>query len=257
MNLNDKQKRILIISGVIGIIALIVLFAFLQIDIAGLMIDITQDYYDSFGELGVYFAIFIISVIGNFTVIIPVPYVLALVSAILVLPVMPVLIGIFSGLGAAIGELSSWLIGRGASEVAQIEHKTSKLAKNIKGLKELIKKGYGFWLTFIFAATPLPDDILLMALGLAKYPLKKALLAGILGKICMALSLSGLIIIAKVWPIGQWFLSLYGLQIVGNTAVSTENPLVSNITTIATIAVIVLIATTDWEAFFKRFKKKA
>ena len=254
--MKKEYERALIIIGVIGIIIGIIIFLTLNIDLAGLMINFTQEYYDSFGEIGVYAAIFLLSIIGNFTIILPVPYLLALASVIIMLPVNPLIIGLFAGLGAAIGELSAWLIGRGAGEVAEIDKKKGRLSKNIKGLKTLINKGFGFPLIILFAATPLPDDVLLIALGMAKYSLKKSLTAAFIGKVIMTMTVSGFSVIAKAFPAGQFVLSLYGLKIVDGTAVSTQNPLVSNITLIITILLIFLIVIIDWEKLFKKFKKK-
>jgi membrane protein DedA with SNARE-associated domain len=64
--------------------------------------------------------VFIISIFGNFTIFFPVPYVIALIviSAVIGFPgVNPILLGLVGGLGASIGEVTAWLIGKGSQEM--------------------------------------------------------------------------------------------------------------------------------------------
>jgi hypothetical protein len=66
------------------------------------------------GEIGLYFAVFLVSIAGNLTVILPVPYVIFLWFLMLFRPwTNALIIGLCAGVGAAVGETSAWLIGRG------------------------------------------------------------------------------------------------------------------------------------------------
>ena len=139
-----------------------------------------------FGPLGIYIGVFIISIFGNFTVIFPVPYLFIL----LIIALQPsftlldaLLLGIVGGAGAAIGETVAWLLGRTQSESLE-ESPTGQQILKIHGQ---IERGYGGLLIFFYAATPLPDDILLIALGATKYPLWKALVFCFFGKVALAL----------------------------------------------------------------------
>ena len=139
-----------------------------------------------FGPLGIYIGVFIISIFGNFTVIFPVPYLFIL----LIIALQPsftlldaLLLGIVAGAGAAIGETVAWLLGRTQSESLE-ESPTGQQILKIRGQ---IERGYGGLLIFFYAATPLPDDILLIALGATKYPLWKALVFCFFGKVALAL----------------------------------------------------------------------
>jgi len=63
-----------------------------------------------------------------------------------------------------------------------------------------IFKRFGLPAIFIFALTPLPDDLLFIPLGLMRYSLWRALLACVAGKFAMSL------IIAYVgWAAGELF----------------------------------------------------
>jgi membrane protein YqaA with SNARE-associated domain len=139
-----------------------------------------------FGPFGLYIGVFIISLFGNFTVIFPIPYLFIL----LLIALQPgftlfdgLLLGIVAGAGAAIGETVAWLLGRTQSESLE-ESPTGQQILKIRGQ---IERGYGGLLIFFYAATPLPDDVLLIALGATKYPLWKALLFCFFGKVLLAL----------------------------------------------------------------------
>ncbi|MCX6799352.1 MAG: hypothetical protein NTW59_04650, partial [Candidatus Diapherotrites archaeon] len=65
--------------------------------------------FSEFGLLGLFF----FSIIGNATIFLPVPVdiVVLIISPLAANPLMALLIGIVSGVGAAIGELSGYFIG--------------------------------------------------------------------------------------------------------------------------------------------------
>ena len=121
-----------------------------------------------------YVGFFLISIFGNLTVIFPAPYTIIIYAGGVSLD--PILLGLVCGLGAGIGEFSAYLVGRGGRQLIE-----EKYGKRLESAKRLIQR-YGALAIFIFAATPLPDDMLLIPLGLIKYDLKKALLACFLGK---------------------------------------------------------------------------
>ncbi|MFX0072341.1 MAG: hypothetical protein ACFFAO_14740 [Candidatus Hermodarchaeota archaeon] len=95
-------------------------------------------------------------------------------------------IALAGGLGAALGELTSFLLGRGAKIIVEKSEQESKVLENVKGFgKLIIEHPRGMYLyVFIAAALPIPDDPLWIALGLSekKFNLPKLLLAGWLGK---------------------------------------------------------------------------
>jgi len=127
---------------------------------------------NSWGYLG----IFIISLIGNASIFLPVPSYLIVVAAGSIMN--PWLLGVFGGMGAAIGELSGYALGRGSGYVIQRKYKS--LLKKTRAWSE--RHGL-FPLIVLFAATPLPDDIVGIIAGIINYSIKRFMLANIIGKI--------------------------------------------------------------------------
>jgi len=196
-----------------------------------------------FGPLGLYIGVFIISIFGNFTVIFPVPYLFVL----LLIAIQPgftlldgLLLGLVAGAGAAIGEIVAWLLGRTQSESLE-ESPTGQQLLKIRGQ---IERGYGGLLIFFYAATPLPDDILLIALGATKYPLWKALLFCFFGKVVLAL----IITLGAQLP----FLQPLLLQIFGGGS----DPLMDTLYLIIGIALIGLFFV-PWGKLFAKLRGKS
>lgn len=195
------------------------------------------------GEFGLYLAVLLVSIIGNVTVIFPVPYVIFLWFLILFRPwTNALLLGIFAGGGAAIGEISAWLIGRGGQELIE----DTRYGKRLVRYGDLIERGWGIPLIILFAATPLPDDILLLALGLTDYSLVKAISASFVGKIIMC----------TVIAYGAQFLS--NVEFFGKTILewfSGEAGLTTMIISIAIMVILVLaLIFIDWEKLFGRIR---
>lgn len=146
-----------------------------------------KDWMINFGYAYGYFGAFIISIFGNFTIIFPVPYALT-IFALGSLGLNPLLLALFSALGASIGEFSAYFIGRGISELKLEE----KYGQRFDKIKKFIGR-YGILAIVVFAATPLPDDIILIPLGMIQYSLFTVLGAAFLGKfiLCILLSYGG------------------------------------------------------------------
>ncbi len=249
LGIDDDKFLGLII--VVGLIILILILGFSGIDLMSLMIRINQWFYNKLGEWGVYFATFLLSIFGNFTIILPMPYLVSIVTLFLTIPVNPVFLALAAAFGASIGELSAWLFGRGAAEV--IDEDTYE--KKIKGLVELIRKGLAFPLIVLFAATPLPDDILLIALGMEKYSLKKSLIASFIGKLILVSILLIGAVALKNTVTGNFILYLFGLDISDGVVKSAGDPVVSTITMVVTIIITLIVIMVDWKKLFRRWKR--
>ena len=248
-----QKNKILILALIIAVIIAFLMLALSGIDLMNLMIKANQWFYLKLGSLGIYIATFIVSIFGNFTVILPVPYIVSIITILLITPVNPLILALFAAAGASLGDMTAWLLGRGTAAILN----KKKYMNWIKGLTQLIRKGYAFWLLIIFGATPLPDDILLIALGMENYPLKKTMIGSFIGKFILMLSLILGVVLAKNTIIGQWILYIYGLQITSNGSVkSAEDPLISTLTTIVTIALTLLMIKIDWAELLKKIKGK-
>ncbi len=155
-----------------------------------------------FGYLGVFLG----SLIGSATIFLPVPSFLIVFVAGKVLN--PLAVGILAGIGAALGELTSYFIGRGLHYSKKRLSKKGEPRKKLAGKskKDLTKNSrwierfnswfhrrYGFALIILFAATPLPDDILGIYCGMIRYGWKKFFFASLIGKLilCIIISYAG------------------------------------------------------------------
>jgi membrane protein YqaA with SNARE-associated domain len=131
---------------------------------------------ESFATQYGYFGIFLISFLGATSVFIPIPYTVVIFTLGGLQTFDPLLIAVAAGTGAAIGEFSGYLIGFGGRRVIGEKYK-----KKMDFLTRLFKK-FGPIVIFVFALTPLPDDLLFIPLGIMRYSLLKAFIPALLGK---------------------------------------------------------------------------
>ncbi|MBN2331199.1 MAG: VTT domain-containing protein [Candidatus Aenigmarchaeota archaeon] len=137
---------------------------------------------ENFGYPGV----FLVSIASTATIFLPVPGFLFILAASPFLN--PFLLGIVSGAGMAIGEVTGYVLGKGGG--AALKRKDMKWLK--RG-ERWFSEGRGFLFIVIFAATPLPDDVTGIVGGIFNYDVKRFLLAAFIGKTLMniALALAG------------------------------------------------------------------
>jgi membrane protein YqaA with SNARE-associated domain len=124
-----------------------------------------------------YAGAFLISIFGNFTIFFPVPFTITIYAFGATLN--PFLLGFVCGIGSTIGEFSAYLIGMGGRKVIE-----GRYEERLESAKRLIQR-YGATIIFLFALLPLPDDVILIPLGVLRYDLKKALGAMFIGKFMM------------------------------------------------------------------------
>lgn len=131
-----------------------------------------------FGYLGV----FIISFIGSVSVIFPVPYTLAIFALGGVLD--PLFVAISGGLGSALGEFSGYGLGYYGRKIVN-----EKTQKKMDYMVKFFDR-HGPLAIFLFALTPLPDDLLFIPLGVMHYPFWRAFIPALLGKTLMTYALA-------------------------------------------------------------------
>jgi len=146
-------------------------FIFLSILISGVIIYFRNDLarLSNFGYLG----IFLINLLGSATIVIPAP---SLVATFIGGSIYnPLLVGIVSGVGASIGELTGYLAGYGGSAIIT-NH------KHFKKIEKWMGKN-GFATIFILALIPNPIfDLSGIFAGATGYPFKKYFTAVLIGK---------------------------------------------------------------------------
>lgn len=147
----------------------------LVIGVSALVLYLTAHYRHELSRLGHagLGGLFIVSLIGNATVIIPAPtFVMACAGGTLFGPIQS---GIVSGLGAGLGELTGYLAGVGGKAIIPQNKWTIRLEK-------FIRKN-GFLTIFALAAIPNPlFDIGGMMAGITRMPVWQFIVATVLGK---------------------------------------------------------------------------
>jgi uncharacterized membrane protein YdjX (TVP38/TMEM64 family) len=132
------------------------------------------------GGLG-YLGIFLMAVLGNATLVLPVPSLAVVFAGGGVLN--PLYVGLVSGLGEPLGELTGYLAGYGGSAIVME-------TKHYARLEEWMTHR-GFITLLILSAIPNPlFDLAGMAAGALRYPVPKFLLACWLGKTIKAIAIA-------------------------------------------------------------------
>ena len=155
-------------------------------------------------------------------------------------------LALLGGLGSAFGESTGYAVGYSAKKIA--DDRESELLNNINGFGKLIlenEKRTPLYI-FLFALTPLPDDILFLPLGMIKYPFWKCIIPGWLGKNFTTMFYC-------CWPI---FVAIgfmaQGIQSNDNSSIITEALLL-----LVTITIMFFIMAFDWTKYIeKRSQKK-
>ena len=139
------------------------------------MLDNLSEWLQSFAQYG-YLGIFFISLLGATSVFIPIPSSVVIFILSSQTAFDPILIAVFAGSGAAVGELSGYLIGLGGRRVISERYK-----KKMDILMRLFQR-FGPIVIFAFALTPLPDDLLFIPLGVMRYKILHAFIPALIGK---------------------------------------------------------------------------
>jgi len=177
-----------------------------------------------------YLGAFAVSVLGNLTILIPVPSALVVYAFGSVLD--PLFLGIVSGIGATVGEFSAYLVGRGG----RMALKGNQLER-LESVRKIVGK-YGAIVVFLFALLPLPDDLLLVPLGVMGYDWRKILVSMLAGKTMMCL----VVAYAGALSFG-WVKDLFGESGVLGAALSA----------VALAVIVIALLWIDWEKVAVRF----
>ena len=131
-----------------------------------------------------YLAISVLSFIGAVSILVPIPYTAIIFALAMKQHLDPTLVAVFGGLGSGVGEVSGWMLGRVLGRAVS----ESKIGRRVDALMKIVETRGRIavpLIIFLFALTPLPDDVLFIVLGALRYSLVKALIPCIAGKMCM------------------------------------------------------------------------
>lgn len=173
-----------------------------------------------------YFGAFFLSFLGTFPIILPIPYTLTIFVLGGLLD--PNLLALSAGFGSALGEFVGYLIGYyGGAFISE------KRRKRIDPIMKIFNK-YGAIIVFIFALTPLPDDLLLIPLGIMRFSIAKVFLPCLLGKIAMCFILA--------------YGGRFSIRLIGELAGHEGGELLTTaIASILLVIFIIIIFKIDWE----------
>jgi membrane protein YqaA with SNARE-associated domain len=191
-----------------------------------LVLEWMEQFALQFGYLGV----FIISFVGSVSVIFPIPY--TIVIYIIGSFLDPFFVAVSGGLGSALGEFSGYTLGYYGRTIIS-EERQRKMDYMLK-----VFNRYGPVAIFLFALTPLPDDLLFIPLGVMRYPFWKAFIPALLGKTLMTFILA--------------YSGQQSIQII-RTLFGEAGLLGTIVTTVLLIFVIVAIIKIDWEKLFQKY----
>lgn len=126
-----------------------------------------------------YLGAFLSALIGSMSVIIIFPYTI-IIFFLATQGLDPFWLGAMMGVGAAIGQMSGWVIGTfGTGWFRRKKPETYDALENILHFRPWLIT----WLLVLFGMTPLPDDLLMIPLGMLRYPFWKTFLPAFIGKI--------------------------------------------------------------------------
>ncbi len=197
-----------------------------------------SDFYDIFEVFRIlrvhgYLGALLIAVLGSLIPFLPVPYLIPIV--IMSRTLNPFLLGIAAGVGGALGKLTSYFLGRFGRRFLSKEkrRRTATLGKAIEK--------YGMLAVFLFALTPLPDDVVYIPVGLTGLNIAKFMIANMLGKIVLSC------IVAYT---GRFYFDLAYLFL------GEGGGLEATIIAIAAMAIItVIMLRVDWEEVLRTGRK--
>jgi len=179
-----------------------------------------------------YFGVFLVSFVGAVSILFPIPSTL-FIFWLGLMGFDPLMLMVAGGSGAALGELSGYLLGYYGRRILSQERQ-QKMSYLVKMFGR-----YGPIAIFIFALTPLPDDLLFIPLGILRYSVVKAFIPALIGKLLMSYLLA---YFGRTG--GEFILLLFGE---GNAWVGMV------ITAILLVIVIILLYRIDWEKVFEKY----
>lgn len=175
-----NSNRLLVLSLVV-LVSYLVLPLFFQS--MNSIVSIAYEFFMDFSLVLGYSGAIVISFIGNATILVPFPY----IAVVFILGGLtdgitpeflfdPLIVGILSGIGATLGEMTGYVVGYTGGRLIDEDQRS--------GFRKYVEDHP--WSTplvlWFLAATPIPDDVLIVPLGAAKYPWWRVIIPQFIGK---------------------------------------------------------------------------
>lgn len=177
---------------------------------------------------------FAVSFIGSLMVFLPIPY--FPIISVLSLTSEPVSLIVSASSGASLAKLIIFLLSFWGGKRIGEERK-----KKMKPLIDISQK-YGWLAAFIAAATPIPDDLVYIPLGILRYRPSYFFISTFLGK----LVINALLVIGSRWTLSIVF------YFIETTPSSYWLPSII-ILTLVMLILLILLLKVDWNKVFSKF----
>ena len=191
-----------------------------------------------------YSGIFALSLGASLIVFVPLPYLSVILVAALSGRFDAAILVIMSATGSALGKMIIFQACYSGQRIVD-----DKTKRNLEAFRNIFAE-YAWIAVLVAASTPIPDDIIYVPLGFARYNRIRFLLATLIGKTLLAL----------VIVYGASFLtnSVLGLLLFGGNEVSTTELIAIGVAFAAvTLVVTFAISRTDWAKWLeKHFPKR-
>jgi len=189
-----------------------------------------------------YLGVFLISLVGALSIFVPIPvpvvtFTLGGLKSGGTWVFEPVLIAISAGLGSSVGEFSAYVVGLGGRKAIGERYK-----KKMDVLARLLKR-WGMIVVFVFALTPLPDDLIFIPLGVMRYNVSRIFVAALLGKFAMNL------IVAYA---GRYSFQAIG-SIFGLDSTLASAVIGAVVAAALLVAVLVIMLKMNWEKYLEKY----
>jgi membrane protein DedA with SNARE-associated domain len=192
-----------------------------MVDVAGWLLSFVR----TFGNP--YVGVFLVSLVGNMTVFFPIPYLLAIFTIAIEMAKIDLFsLCLVSAVGATIGKFVSYGIGFGGRLTLgdKYKHRFDALRMALGGSP--------FVAALVFAATPLPDDLVFIPLGMIQYSPIKTFIASAVGKFVLTFVI--------VWS------ARFSRQTIA-WLIGPDNPMFWFVTIAFVVILTLIIVMIDWE----------
>jgi len=198
--------------------------------------DWLRDYLQKVAVQYKFLGVFIISLLGSASIVFPIPYTLVILFLGMNHIIDPLTLTVAGGLGSAVGQLSGYYIGYFGAKLVGVERR-----RRMEFFVRMFKK-YGSALVFLFALTPLPDDLIIIPLGVLRYGFLRVFIPLLMGKVLMCFLIA-------------YFGNVFGALLCA--MFGEENFLAETLfTTVMLILIFIVLLKVDWEKVFENYIAK-
>ncbi len=185
-----------------------------------------------------YFILILVNFFGSLIPFVPMPAFLLLASMSVGTEYNLHLLAIFSAVSATVAKQIIFFVSFGGRKIMNI-----KTRNRMRPFERLVKR-YGAAAAFFAAATPMPDDIIFIPLGLAKYNPKRFFVATLAGKLVLSY-----VIVFIAHYVGLSFIEPY----LENIDDATPIYIGFLIFAAAMTGIIILVLKLDWQRIMVKF----